>query len=539
MVCSNCGKQVENGKKFCPYCGAAAGGTESEKKKSLPKWLFFAGGAVLVLAVCAALLLGGLFGGDRGELRKAALNSLAAWKDAAEALDLPDLGALTGSGKFSQEFLAGDLELGGDLRQELPGGISSEGFGLRGSARTDLPGRRLSGSLALTYGSADLVELKLSAEESLLAVSSPELTGERAFGLDTAALGRTLVEMGLADEEMSGVGFNLFDVAGQFTALRGQRENAAEKLKAAALELCAAMKVKKAGKETLDVNGHDLECAVYNATLPADAVKTFLEKAEDAYEGAGLQDAAEAFLGSLGLPEGWRKEREAFYGEWEENLRELARMIEEQGDLELRAAVSGETVAALALTLEDETGGHELRLSLGGGERYVDDLSLALVDGGGEFARLSFSGDHVAKSGVFTDTAKLFYGGRELFISELRLGAGRGDREVSWHVLKGERGLIAEGTLRPGEDALTLELDTLALSAYDLEKTARLSLTYTLGAYKAPEPLGEPTMIAGIDEAELAQIQKELTLNLSRWAIGLIGRIPGLQEYVYGLIFGA
>lgn len=542
MVCPNCGKQTGNGKLFCPYCGAAlqsGAGAEETKKKRLPIWAFIVGGAVLALALCAALLLGGLFGGDRGAVQKAALSSLSAWKDAAEALDLPDMRELTESRKFSQDFSVTIDSVPG----MEDGQFSPEGFGLRGSARTDLPGRRASSAWTVIYGAADLLELRLAAEDSLLTVGSPELTGDRVFGLDTATLGRELAALDPELAELSGLSFNIFDISERLLAVEEQNEAAVEQIKAAAVKLYAAAKIKKAGGETLTVNGNSLDCTVYNVVFPAEDVKTFIGEALDAYERSDTFGAVMDIYRSMGMPEDLLEEMEAANpaGEALEEAREALEEAEaELKDVEVEVCLNGGMISALRVPAGiGGTDANAACVYLGGGSRYTDDLSVVFYnEDGTEGASLLFSGDHTAQTGAFTDTMVLRLdgsGGEEAVRSRFTLDSGSGDRAFSWHLTVGTVELTAEGTLNGGKNALSLSLDTLR-AAFAGEALS-LRAAFSLGAYEAPEPAGDPTMLFSLSEEDLEQLQVELSANVSQWIIGLIGKIPALREYVYNSMF--
>ena len=145
MLCQRCGKEIGDGARFCPFCGAvggagtpvqppagagpAFGGSAPIPGAPAPKAsggknrknLFIIGGAAAAALAAVALIIAvvmGAFRSPKEQVSYALAQSFMAYRSAAGQLGLPDLGALSKERSVSQSLR---LTLG-SVNGELVGG---------------------------------------------------------------------------------------------------------------------------------------------------------------------------------------------------------------------------------------------------------------------------------------------------------------------------------------------------------------------------------------------------------------------------------
>ena len=570
MFCGNCGKKIEDGVKFCPYCGTsaapgqganaapgqdvilnaldagtaapAAGGSaaplpaqgpvmETGNNRRSLGLLAGLGGAAALLIVLAAVLLGGILGGPKGTLGKAAAKSVDAWQAASDAIGMPDLKKLRESNKVRADLSVQFKSFGGDLVYDTPELAMLEGFGFSASAGFDLPGRKMDVSAAANYGSAQLLTLWVQADDDVLSVGCPELLDNKSYGLSTATLGRDLNRLGAAlDEGMENMSFNLFDIMETFS-------KPVEVDKAARKALADAIEVEKAGKSSVDVNDHTVDCTGYHVIIPQNAMRDYLEALEDACRYRGLEDAVLDLLEAMGMPD---SERSYVRGgivdslNNEEMFDALEQAINAIGDVELDVYVNGGYV--MAVVWEDTIEGSQMELtaSFGGGTNYADDVSLDLwVDD--VRLRYASTGNHGTADGAYTDSSSFRMQRRAMDYSytvksEMEYQPGKASDNFSWTV-KGDGFSVAmKGQLTTAKDSLFMDLDTLSVSAMGSE-LARLGVSYSVKPYKAPDYAAKSlTMLSSMDEGDFEELAYDVAANAQSWAMGLISEVPELMR---------
>lgn len=221
--------------------------------------------------------------------------------------------------------------------------------------------------------------------------------------MNTETLGADLAAM-TGDDSVKDLSFNLFDLV-DMVLERVDQEKLEQDLKAANKALWEEAKVKKSGTRTLDLNGTETKTAAYRVTFPQKALEDYADALVEVMSAISYYDLYEDIYRSMGMPQDQIDEiMDALeeldpYGALADDLKDA---IDETGDLELEVCLSGGHVSALLYEGEIDGTDLSLALYLGGGEAYVDDLSLELeVDG--EAITVKSTGDHGGKSGVFTD----------------------------------------------------------------------------------------------------------------------------------------
>ena len=574
MFCGNCGKKIEDGAKFCPYCGAAMAtgqgdnaapsqdvilnaldaGTEAGadapaaggSAASLPAQgqvmetgnsrrslglLAGLGGAAAVLIVLAAVLLGGMLSGPKGTLGKAVTKSVNAWQATSDAIGMPDLKKLRESKKVRADLSVQFKSFGGDLVYYTPELEMLEGFGFSASAGIDLPGRKMDFSAAANYGSAELLTLWVQADDDVLSIGCPELLDNKSYGLSTATLGRDLNKLGAElDEGMEEMSFNLFDIMETFS-------RPAEVDKAAKKALTDAIEVEKTGKSSVDVNGHAVDCTGYHVVIPQNAMRDYLDALEDACRDRGLEDDILDLLETMGIPD---SERSYVRSELVDSLNNeemfdaLEQAIKAIGDVELDVYVSGGYV--MAVVWEDTIEGSrvELTANFGGGKNYADDVSLDLwVDD----VRLRYesTGSHGTEDGAYTDSSSFRMQHRAMDYSytvksEMEYYPNKASDNFVWTVKGDGFSVEMEGQLTTTKDSLFMDLNKLSVSAMGSEMV-RLGASYAVRPYSASDYAATPlTMLSSMDEDDFQTLAYDVAANAQRWAMGLISEVPELMQ---------
>lgn len=577
MLCLQCGKEIGDGAKFCPHCGAAAAasapnpaatpesgagtgpytyaygssasssagmGSAPASPPSPPedtgkrgKKGFIIGGAVAAVAVVAAvvfLLASGVFSSPKGQVEKAIAKSLSAYASAGEKIDLPDMAELMQDKSVSQSF---SMELTG-INSELVGyDLSSlQGLGVRLSGGYDQKGRRADSELAAFWADREIASLVMAVDDNVLSFASPQFTGGEAYGLDTETLGADLARLGVEDEDIdvSQISFNLFDLAEQ-TAPSQQSGEMERKLVEAAARLGGAIEVEKTGKKTIEVNGTSVNAAAYLVAIPEEAMEEYVDALSDAMAQMDSQEQSRKLLRGIGLDEDTINSIMPdvtgvdVYGEifaaWKEMLRAM-------GDLELEVYLDGGYVCAVEYSKEQNGSGLELGLYLGGGDSYVDDISFRAAGMDGEEVLIESTGNHSGKGGEFTDetTFRMRSGGSTVFrvSSNLSYRPDGGADNFEWRLnMNNAASLKMAGRLSTGKRSMVFQLDDVTLTAAGME-ICSLSVDYEVGPYRngAGASLAGPTLLGGMELDELEELYYEIEYYAQEWAYDVMALIP-------------
>lgn len=577
MLCLQCGKEISDGARFCPHCGAATaastpnpaatsenaagagsytyaygsspssstgvGGGAPASPPSPPedsekrgKKGFVIGGAVAAVAVVAVLLVvlvSNLFTSPKGQVENAVAKSLSAYSKAREEMGLPDVLALTQGKSVSQSF---SMELNSINSGLIGYDLSSlQGLGLRVSGGYDQKERRADGELAAFWGDNEIASFLMGVDDNVLSFASPQFTGGNAYGLDTETLGADLARLGLEDEyiDVSSIGFNLFDMAEQTTPSQ-QPEEMGRKLEEAAKKLSGAIEVEKAGKKTIDVNGASVTAAAYLVTVPVEAMEEYADALSDAMALVDSQEQSRKFLRAIGLDEDVINSMMPdmtgvdVYGEVADAWKQVLRAM---GDLELEVYLDGGYVCAVEYSKEQNGSRLELGLYLGGGDNYVDNFSFRVAVDNEELL-IESAGSHSGKGGVFTDdtTFRMRSGGSTVFriSSDFSYEPKAQSDNLEWSLnLNNMASVEMLGQLTTGKDSFNLRLDDVSLMAAGME-ICSLSVDYELGPYQdgMGAALSSPTLLGDMDLDDLMDLYYEIEYYAQEWAYDVMALIP-------------
>lgn len=603
MFCLQCGKELKDGTKFCPYCGAvtkdsepgqpvyssdpqstdgsgfgptepAAGATAGlgptepavaasgysynvpQTGASAPGYSYGAaqtggpggstppaggkkrgkgliiGGAVAAVAVVAALLVfafSGLFASPKVQVTKALAKTVSAYQQAGEKIGLPDFSELSQNRSASQSFSVALNSINGDL---IGMDLSAlRGLGFRMSTDVDLERRELGYDMTAFWGSDDIVSLQIMAKDNVLCFASPELTGSKAYGLNTETLGGDLYRL-TGEDEVQDLGFNLFDLIETFEPDEDQNEETKQAIQDANSALLDALEVEKAGKESIKVNGKTVNATAYHVTIPKDALRDYFNTLIDTMEGFDLADRMESMYESMGIP---MDEIRDELDELRDSMGELGDILDEAvkslGSLEFDVYLDGGYICAVRYEERISGSKVEMELYLGGGDNYVDDWSLEItIDG--ETLSIESTGDHGAKSGVYTDET----------VIRLPDNAGRLTSEVTyklesnrdnfqWALTVDSAGsLELEGTLSATKDSIALEDGDLSLRAGGVQ-VCSLEVEFAYAPFdRMRVNLDTSNLLGDMSEGDLMSLVFDVYSNIEDWAEGVedtfISRIP-------------
>ncbi len=375
MKCLHCGRELQDGTKFCPFCGAVSGAGSTAQPSAGPaangsgaapgrpkggknhrRDLLIIGGAAAAAIAAVALIIAvvmGVFRSPKEQLGFALAQTVSAYSSIGDKLDLPELKALSEKRSMSQSLSLTLDSFNGDL---IGIGYASalEGLGLRMDTDYDHGDRKLDCDLALFDGDEDLASVQLLADGDNLYLASRQFTKGDTYGLNTETLGADLHRIaeeggGTPDPDLEKLSFNLFDLI-DIAAAEDQRAEARQDMKDAVLKLVEAVSVEKAGNKTVQVNGKTIQATAYQVVIPERDLKDFISAMEDALKAVDTEDTLKAVLEAMGLPKSRAKEIVAgmgsadTYGEMADRLKEL---VKELGDVELEVYVSDGYLSAV------------------------------------------------------------------------------------------------------------------------------------------------------------------------------------------------
>ena len=538
MICGNCGNEIRDDAKFCPHCGQMSGpdmagglpqgtasyspsgytGPEAPVPGGGKKGLII-GGVVAAIAVIAilAVVVSGMLAPAKGQVEKALVKTCAAYAQAEEALGLPDLRDLSREQSYSQGFA---LTLN-SVNSALVGYDMSalSGLGLRLNADFSGEDRQLGFELSAFWDDDDLISFYLTADDDELYFSSPQITGDTLYGVNTETLGADMART-TGDDSMEDVSFNIFDLID--TAMESVDPDRMEQaMKEANEALWQSAKVKKTGGKTLNVNGTEEKTTAYQVTIPQQAMEDYVDTLAELMSAMNYYDLYEEMFRSMGMPQ---EELEDFlsqlesmdvYGDLASSLKDA---LDDLGDLELEVCLFDGYVAAVSWSGRVEGSRVELLLTLGGGETYVDDLGMEITVDGMK-ATVRSTGDHGRESGVFTDETTVRMGTTKV-TSELSYDPRETDGNFSWDIsISGAGSLEMEGSLTaPDKRSIELDLDTISLKLLGME-VCSFGMEYYAGPFQENIAVdGQAKIITTMSEEELTRMTLDTQERALAWA---------------------
>ena len=535
MVCPGCGKNLKDGVKFCPHCGAevpeAPPAEETAKQEPILGKKKRKGGAIAVIAVAAAAVIAvaalgvnAWFGSPQKVVGKAMKTSLKELQSVSEVLK-------TDAWKKAQETLSYSETLSLGLKKlDVDGFYGSgltpsllEGLKAEVEANVDLPGRAMDLSMDVRYGSVEVLSLQETVKDELLSFSMPQFLGDTAYTLNTATMGKEFHKMDSSIPE--DMGFNLFDLTEPFSKQLKLDQQANQ-------DLMDAIQVEKLGKEDVEVHDATLSCKGYQVVIPKEAMKDWIKALEESVAALEYDDAMADLMTSMGVPEAeaaeWKAEMKSERRDFFAECRELVKTV---GDLELEVYLHDGRIAAVEWSDTIDGTKTNVNVFLGGGDRYVDDFTLEIKVGENQMKLIS-SGDHSASGGTFTDESRLVIDGETLLRSELSYDTKEKEENLTWDLMMDESRISVKGTIQAEQDRFELELDRIAFQVPGVEVV--LGMELTLKPYAPGDAPKNTVMIAELDEADWAAINEEANQRAQQWLMGLIQEIPALQAMFLG-----
>lgn len=546
MLCSNCGKNMRDNAEFCPHCGAVnrfapAGGSAPAgdasyntsspvspavgRKKRRGTGLLI-GGAVVVVAVAAAAVVAvsGLLASPKGQVEKAMVKTISAYEEASKKMGLPDMKELSKSRSVSQHF---SLELN-SINEQLAGGYdlsALKGLGLRMTTDLDQEGRKMDADFAAYWGSEEIVGFQMLVDNDTMYVGSSQFLGDTFLGVNTETMGADLTEL-TGEDRVKTLSFNIFDLIDQF-APEGQNEETEKAMREANKALLKAIEVEKNGSETIEVNGKDTKTTAYHVVVPQDAMEDYVDAMEDTMKTVDYVQLYEDILDSMGAPKDiidkimYEAEGTDIYGKLADSYKDA---LDEIGDLELDVYLSGGYISAVTYSGKILGTKIEASLYLGGGDQYVDDLSL-VIEGDGDEIRLESTGNHSGKGGIFTDetTIRLRDDGEPLgrITSEMSYDTASGD--FQWEIALEDGGtamgsLEMDGQLTGGKNSVELVLDDISVKVMGI-KAVSLSAEYAIGPCEGMSVKASSSkMLDDLDMSDLRDVVYDIQVNARDWA---------------------
>lgn len=540
MFCKKCGRSLTENDKFCLDCGTPVDQMQEEivfteaaapapVKKSKAKLLIPIVAVVAVVGIVAAVLLSGAFGSDASKLFEAITNSVNAWNEAS-LTDPEDVAWLL----EAQEEYSGEMSL---WLEDFPDLVQLEGFGIRASFDYSQPQRYFGMTLAPTFGYADIIHGQMVLKDNELYFGSQELTKDTYYMIHTDLLGQEMNALGADVPEMDSMGFNLFDMAQTMKEDVLAEQAAIENLITVFKTLKEQVTIEKTATGNIDVNGNSLKADTYHVVIPQSAVSAIMDAMEpiymaqnstegmlDAYAAMGMDDETLEMMAEM-LEEAAAMQKESFD--------EVRKAIEALGDLEMDLYVSGKYVVrvAFAITVEEYT--IDVTIDLGGGENYVDNLSVTMLDQNNEGIILVSEGDHGAKSGTFTDktTISIQAEDGESISWDLRYTPEAESDNLSWTInVMDDASIEMNGQLTYGDKEFVLRLDELKLVEGDYT-LASIGIEYRFGQY-APQNVDTSNyvVLAEMTDADMTAASTSLMMNAMEWVSWLQENFPELMS---------
>lgn len=551
MFCGKCGQELENDARFCHNCGATIGAEAApavnepgvsavavpaqQKKKGLKVLIPVIAGVALVAVV--VMLLTGVFASDSARLMKAMTKSGQAYAAAAEKLELPDLGYMEEEQAYSAEMSLWLEDM--EYYEEL------HGLGIRAVVDMSVPQRQMGMTIAPYFGAADLLNVQMKLDDDKIYLSGGDLTGGKFYMVNTETLGADLNNMGMNESDLENFGFNIFEMAQQMQQVSQGSETFALEIAEACKTFAESVEVEKTGTETVAVNGNDLSCTAYDMLIPQEAMNTLLDSVKNSY--IKLNDETNQgymeVLGSMGLPDYVMEEMEAsmeYSGtDYEEMFASLTEALDTLGDIELDMYVSGGYV--VAVVYEKEIDGSQIKvvLNLGGGENYVDDLSLSVNTDGYE-TRITSTGNHSGADGKFTDETvveEVYDDGDSyiLLVTELSYEpkAEADNFKFTMDMEEGYMEIAMLGQVTSAKDSIHIRLNEIAFAEYD-EEFVTLGMEYKIGKYSGSTiDTGNAVALGELTESELMDEMSAIEEYATEWLYDLMENHPELMYMFY------
>lgn len=539
MFCKKCGRSLTENDKFCLDCGTPVDQMQEEVvfttaeapapapvKRSKAKLLIPIVAVVVLVGIVAAVLLSGAFGSDASRLFEAIANSVNAWNETSRTD--PETVAWLAE---AQEEYSGEMTV---WLEDFPDLVQLEGFGIRADFDYSQSQRYFGMNLAPTFGYADLIHAQVVLKDNELYFGSQELTKDTYYMIHTDLLGQEMNALGAGVPELDSMGFNLFDMAQTMQEDVLADQAAIENLMEVFKTLKEQVTIEKTATGEIDVNGNALKADTYHVVIPQTAVSAILDAVEPIYMAQNSTEGMLEAYAAMGMDdetlEMLAEELEEMAAMQQETFDEARKAIEAMGDLEMDLYVSKKLVVQVAFTITVEEYTIDTTIDLGGGENYVDDLSVTMMDQNGEGVTLVSQGDHGGKSGTFTDKTTIIAEGESIGW-ELRYTPEAESDNLYWKInVADEVSIEMKGQLTLNDKEFFLRLDELKLAEGDYT-LGTFGIEYRFGPYAPTEvDTSNYKVLAEMTDADMTAASTGLMMNAMEWVSWLQENFPELMS---------
>ena len=418
----------------------------------------------LLLAVVLVLSCFSGCAAQKAAVTAALRNSAVAFKDAADTV-LPEESFSPADG-YSQETELSLSALPGEL-SFLNGCVSLRIEGA--SANDDCRESRFE----MKLGSLSLFSVAARTEGRFCTLTS----GEHAMLINMDTLQEDLDHMGLGSLlDTEGPGLSALGAAApspDFVLTEKEEDELKDALAAMVLDI----DVKNAGSEKRDINGQEKKCHIYAVTFPSKDLCRLWDAAAPALLRA-LRDAP--------LP-GTEDE------DPEELLSDLRDALVSSGDWEMEMAVCDKLVMSVSAEVKGKFRSDEFdlnpTLTVGGGEEYVDDITLRVTRGDDVTLEWRSHGDHGGRKGAFTDESTVTRSDKdERIATSVRYAAGEKRDNLRLELDAADTALTLTGTLRSTAEEISLTDGKVVLEG---DTDTELAVESRMSAYRELVPPNE------------------------------------------------
>lgn len=496
-------------------------------KKKPGKGLLIGGcvaAAVLVIALVVVLIL---TGNPTVKVGTAFKNTVDEFNKVADVWNTDELAEF---GKKEAVSISADVKLNA-ISENFVGYYAEtiSGLGAAIDMDVDLENREMGLMAAVNMGSAELVSAMISAEDEMLYVGAPDFLND-FYGANTETMMKDLDDMGAGLGEAAQISFNIFELMEIVKEHSGDSEEMRQAITDATTQLAKELTVEKAGKETVNVNGESLKCQAYTVVIPQDALEEWFEAVEDAATSADAMEMMEELFNAMNLPEDIVEELmyEVEYSYSAPDFSEVYKLLDVLGDIELQVYVKSNKVAGILYKEKIEGTKVEIGLYIGGGDRYVDNLSLEMKVGDKKLT-IESEGDHTAKEGVFTDelTIKLPDGGKYTLETEYEPKAESNNLTIRFG--NEYATLNMEGTYAATGDRYELSFDEVTM-VQDGEELFSVAVSYEITGYEKRVKVSDARLLSDLTGDDIMTLAEELEGNAAEWALELYSSYPQLLE---------
>ena len=546
MFCKFCGKQLNPTDKFCCHCGTPVGpgltnqapaantnNAPDKKTASQPagtkpgfklpniqlpniqlpggKLIPVAAIALVVILVVALLVTGS----PSAKVAKAFGNTIGEFSDVSDLWHAEDVAAL-----LQKDALSMTMDVS-------PEETMLEGFGIRGRVDVSLPKKYMGVNVVPYIGSMDLVNASMVLDDETLAISIPEVLPKN-YGLNTETLLQDLQNMGADVEGFEDVTVNFFDT---LKSIREQTDNSKENqklLKAAAADFVDALEVEKSGSKSITVNKSKTKCTVYTVTIPQDAMEDYVAIIEEILSSVDYADIVESELDRMGMPSFVTREvlNEVKDAYTTPDLSDIYTVIDTLGDVELDVYVSKNKISAIKYEENRSDFNLEIELLIGGGDNYVDDITLKMANMSGDEIVVKSKGNHTGKGGVFTDKTTIEVDGDVLTIEvEYEPKAKEDNLSISMESDYPSDTFKLEGNYTASKGSMKLNLKELTMG----RTTVKTNMDLGISDYSKKVTVSKPVILNNMTEEEIMQIMEEVEEQATTWLESIVEEYPELQ----------